>query len=117
MPVFLGGLAAGLLGIGDFFGGVGGRRIDHRGAVVSIAWVASCVGAAVAGLFVLVFPPVHFGRTDFYWTMLALVFAATARPLLYLSMERGPMAVVAPVFSLGGAGGPRGGRPPHGRRG
>ena len=100
MPVFLGGLAAALLGTGDFFGGVGGRRIDHRGAVVAIAWVASIVGAAVAGLFVLVFPPAHFGRTDFYWTMLALVFAATARPLLYLSMERGPMAVVAPVFSL-----------------
>ena len=100
MPVFLGGLAAALLGTGDFFGGVGGRRIDHPGAVVSIAWVASCVGAAVAGLFVLAFPPAHFGRTDFYWTMVALVFAATTRPLLYLSMERGPMAVVAPVFSL-----------------
>ena len=100
MPVFLGGLAAALLGTGDFFGGVGGRRIDHRGAVVSIAWVASCVGAAVAGLFVLVFPPAHFGRTDFYWTLVALVFAATTRPLLYLSMERGPIAVVAPVFSL-----------------
>jgi uncharacterized membrane protein len=93
-------MAAALLGIGDFCGGDGGRRIDHPGAVVSIAWVASCVGAAVAGLFVLVFPPAHFGRTDFYWTMVALVFAASARPLLYLSMERGPMAVVAPVFSL-----------------
>ena len=100
MPVFLGGLAAALLGAGDFFGGVGGRRIDHRGAVVSIAWVASCVGAAVAGVFVLVFPPADFGRTDFYWTLVALVFAAAARPLLYLSMERGPMAVVAPTFSL-----------------
>ena len=100
MPVFLGGLAAALLGVGDFVGGVGGRRIDHRGAVVSIAWMASCVGAAVAGAFVLVFPPAHFGRTDFYWTLLALVFAATARPLLYLSMERGPMAVVAPTLSL-----------------
>ncbi|MXV98748.1 MAG: EamA family transporter [Acidimicrobiaceae bacterium] len=100
MPVFLGGLAAALLGVGDFFGGVGGRRIDHRGAVVAIAWVASCVGAAVAGLFVLVFPPAHFGRIDFYWTLVALVFAATVRPLLYFSMERGPMAVVAPTFSL-----------------
>ncbi len=93
-------MAAALLGAGDFFGGIGGRRIDHPGAVVSIAWVASCVGATVAGLFVLVVPPAHFGRTDFYWTMVALVFAASARPLLYLSMERGPMAVVAPVFSL-----------------
>ena len=93
-------MAAALLGAGDFFGGVGGRRIDHPGAVVSIAWVASCVGAAVAGLFVLVFPPAHFGLTDFYWTLLALVFAATVRPLLYFSMERGPMAVVAPTFGL-----------------
>ena len=100
MPVFLGGLAAALLGAGDFFGGVGGRRIDHPGAVVSIAWVASCVGAAVAGLFVLVFRPADFGQTDLYWTLVAMVFGATARPLLYLAMERGPMAVVAPVFSL-----------------
>ena len=100
MPVFLGGLAAALLGTGDFFGGVGGRRIDHPGAVVSIAWVASFVGAIVAGLFVLVFRPVHFGRTDLYWTLLAVLLTATVRPLLYLAMERGPMAVVAPVFSL-----------------
>ena len=100
MPVFLGGLAAALLGTGDFFGGVGGRRIDHPGAVVSIAWVASFVGAIVAGLFVLVFRPAHFGRTDLYWTLLAVLLTATVRPLLYLAMERGPMAVVAPVFSL-----------------
>ena len=89
-----------MLGTGDFFGGVGGRRVDHPGAVVSIAWIASIVGATVAGLFVLLFPPADFGRTDFYWTMVAVVFTAAARPLLYLSMERGPMAVVAPVFSL-----------------
>ena len=93
-------MAAALLGVGDFFGGVGGRRINHPGAVVSIAWVASCVGAVVAGAFVLVFPPAGFGRTDFYWTLVALVFAGTVRPLLYFSMERGPMAVVAPTFSL-----------------
>ena len=93
-------MAAALLGAGDFFGGVGGRRIDHPGAVVSIAWVASCVGAVVAGAFVLVFPPAAFGRTDFYWTLVAVVFAATARPLLYLSMKLGPMAVVAPALGL-----------------
>lgn len=100
MPVFLAGLAAALLGTGDFFGGVGGRRINRPGAVVSIAWIASCVGATVAGVFVLVFPPLDFGGTDFYWTLVAMVLAATSRPLLYLAMERGPMAVVAPVFSL-----------------
>ncbi len=86
--------------MGDFFGGVGGRRVDHPGAVVSIAWLASWVGAAVAGAFVLVFPPAAFNRGDFYWTLVAVVLVATVRPLLYLSMERGPMAVVAPVFSL-----------------
>ena len=100
MPVFLGGLAAALLGMGDFFGGVGGRRINHPGAVVSIAWLASCVGATVAGVFVLVFRPADFNRADLYWTLVAVVLVATVRPLLYLSMERGPMAVVAPVFSL-----------------
>ena len=100
MPVFLAGLAAALLGAGDFFGGVGGRRVNRPGAVVSIAWVASCVGATVAGVFVLVFRPLDFGPTDFYWTLVAVVFASTTRPLLYLGMERGPMAVFAPVFSL-----------------
>ena len=89
-----------MLGTGDFFGGVGGRRISHPGAVVSIAWIASCVGATVAGVFVLVFPPEDFGRADLQWTLVALVLAALARPLLYLGMERGPMAVFAPVFSL-----------------
>lgn len=93
-------MAAALLGTGDFFGGVGGRRVHHPGAVVSIAWVASCVGAAVAGGYVLVFRPLDFGRADLYWTLVAVLLAATIRPLLYLGMERGPMAVFAPVFSL-----------------
>ena len=100
MPVLLAGLAAALLGIGDFFGGVGGRRINQPGAVVSIAWVASCVGATVAGAYVLVFAPANFGRTDLYWTLVAVVLAATTRPLLYLGMERGPMAVFATVIAL-----------------
>ena len=93
-------MAAALLGTGDFFGGVGGRRVNRPGGVVSIAWVASCVGATVAGVFVLVFPPLDFGRTDLYWTLVAMVLAAMIRPLLYLGIQRGPMAVFAPVFSL-----------------
>ncbi len=100
MPLLLGVFGAVLLGIGDFFGGVGGRRIHHPGAVVTIAWVASCVGSVVAGLYVVTFPPLDYGRVDFYWTLLAVALTAMVRPLLYLSMERGPMAVVAPTFSL-----------------
>ena len=100
MPVFLAALAATLLGIGDFFGGVGGRRISHRGAVVSIAWIASCVGASVAGLYVLVFRPLAFSSADLRWTLLAMLLAALVRPLLYLGMELGPMAVFAPIIGV-----------------
>lgn len=100
MPVLLAGLAAALLGAGGFFGGVGGRRISHPGAVVSISWIASCAGAAVAGAFVLVFRPDDFGDTDLKWTLLAMVLAALVRPLVYLGMARGPMAVFAPVLGV-----------------
>lgn len=100
MPVFLAGLAATLLGFGDFFGGVGGRRISRPGAVVSIAWVASCVGAAVAGLYVVIFRPIAFTTEDLMWTLSATVLVALVRPLLYLGMERGPMAVFAAVLGV-----------------
>ena len=113
---FSGGLAAALLGVGDFFGGVGGRRIDHRGAVVAIAWVASCVGADGGRTVRAGVPPgrlrSHRTSTGRWWLV---VFAATVRPLLYFSMERGPMAVVAPDLQPGVAGDPRG-RGPADRR-
>ena len=98
--MLLAALAATLLGVGDFFGGVGGRRISHRGAVISIAWIASCVGATVSGAYVVVFRPDGFSAADFRWTLLAVVLAALVRPLLYLGMERGPMAVFAPVIGV-----------------
>lgn len=100
MSVLLAGLAAGLLGVGDFFAGLGGRRSEHAGAAMSIAWVASVVGAAVAGVFVLVVQPAAFGRSDLLWSLAATVFVSLARPLLYLGMERGPIVVFAPVLSI-----------------
>lgn len=68
--------------------------------MVSIAWVASCVGATVAGAYVLVFRPADFTAADLRWTLLAMLLAALVRPLLYLGMERGPMAVFAPVIGV-----------------
>lgn len=100
MSVFLAGLAASLLGVGDFFGGLGGRRTAHPGSAMSIAWVASLVGAVIAGAFVLVVRPDAFGRSDLWWTLAATVFVSFARPLLYLGMERGPIVVFAPVLSI-----------------
>lgn len=100
MAVLLAGLAASLLGVGDFVAGLGSRRTDHPGAAMSIAWLASVVGAAVAGVFVLVVPPEAFGRSDMLWTLGATVFVSFARPLLYLGMERGPMVVFSPVVAI-----------------
>ena len=76
MPVLLAGLAAFLLGVGDFLAGLGGRRTKHPGAAMSLAWVASVVGAIVAGLFVLVVPPEAFGAADFWWSIAATVFVS-----------------------------------------
>lgn len=93
-------MAATLLGCGDFFGGAGARRTPHPGAAISIAWIASIVGTVVAGLYVLVFPPEAFGFEDLRWAAGAALIGSLARPLLYLGMERGPMAVFAPVLGV-----------------
>ena len=102
MPVFLAGMASALFGCGDFFAGVGGRRTGHSGAAISIAWVASLVGGIVAGVFVAFFGPVAFSGEDLLWTLAAVLFFSLARPLLYLGMERGPMAIFAPVIGVVG---------------
>ena len=100
MPVVLAALSASLLGFGDFFAGYGSRRTEHHGASVSIAWIASIVGATVAGLYLLVFPPEAFTAADLRWSLIAMVFSSMARPLLYRCMEVGPMAVAAPVIGI-----------------
>lgn len=100
MPVLLAGLSATLLGFGDFFAGMGGRRTDHPGAAISIAWLASVVGVVVSGLYVAAFPPEGFTGSDLTWTLAATVCASLARPLLYLGMERGPMVIFAPVVGI-----------------
>ena len=100
MSVLLAGVAASLLGAGDFFGGLGGRRSRHPGASASIAWVASCVGTALAGIFVLVVQPDAFGRADLLWSLAATVFFSFARPLLYLGIEPvlGIVSLVVPTI-------------------
>ena len=95
-------MASALLGCGDFLAGVGGRRSGHPGSAVAIAWVASLVGGVVAGVYVLIFQPDAFNLDDLLWTLAAILFFSLARPLLYLGMERGPMAIFAPVIGVVG---------------
>ncbi len=100
LPVFLAGLASSLLGCADYFAGMGSRRTAHRGAALSIAWMASFVGVAVSAGYLAIFPPAAFTRSDLAWSIGAGVFAAAARPLLYLSMERGPVVVASPTIGV-----------------
>ena len=102
MSVLLAGMASALLGFGDFFAGVGGRRTGHAGAAIAIAWVASLVGGIVAGVYVLIFQPKAFSVDDLLWSLAAILFFSLARPLLYLGMERGPMSIFAPVIGVVG---------------
>lgn len=95
-------MASGLLGCGDFLAGVGGRRSGHSGSAIAIAWIASLIGAVVAGVYVLIFVPNAFSLDDLLWTLAAILFFSLARPLLYLGMERGPMAIFAPVIGVVG---------------
>ena len=100
MPVLLAALAASLLGVADYVGGLGSRRTIHRGAALSIAWMASIVGVVVSVAYVLIFPVTAFTHTDLLWSLGAGCFASGARPLLYMSMERGPMVVAAPTVGV-----------------
>lgn len=102
MPVAYASLSSALLGGTDFLAGLFGRRNSHPGAAMSMAVVAACTGVIVAGLYVLAFPAEAFGLDDLAWSAGAGVFAAFARPLLYLGMERGPMVVFAPVMGVVG---------------
>ena len=91
-----------LWGCGDFLAGVGGRRTRHAGAAIAIAWVASLVGIVVVGAYLLIFRPVAFGLHDLLWTLGAVLFFAAQRPLLYLGMAKGPIAIFSPVIGVVG---------------
>ncbi len=100
VPVLLAGLSAIVFGLGDLLGGVAIRRADRRGAPIAVAMVASTVGAVAIGVVLLVRPPEAVAFADVAWPVAAGLMMAATRPLLYLGMARGPVAVFAPGFGL-----------------
>ena len=98
MTVLLGGLAAIFFGIGDLLGGVGVRKSGRPGSAVSMAIVATIVGTAVIGIFMLFMPPDSIDSSDLWWSVLAGLSMSATRPLLYLGMARGPISVFSPSF-------------------
>lgn len=62
--------------------------------------MASVVGVVCTAGFLLVFPPEAFTRSDLGWSLAAGGFSAFARPLLYMSMERGPVVVASPTIGV-----------------
>ena len=100
MTVLLGGLSAVFFGIGDLLGGIGVRKSGRSGAAVGMSIVATSVGALVIGVYLLFSPPESLARSDIGWSVLAGLSMSATRPLLYLGMARGPIAVFAPTFGL-----------------
>ena len=62
--------------------------------------VATCVGATVIGGYLLFNPPESLTSSDVGWSVLAGLSMSATRPLLYLGMARGPIAVFSPTFGL-----------------
>jgi drug/metabolite transporter (DMT)-like permease len=100
VALLLATLSSAFLGAADFLSGLGGRRLDRPGASMAMAWWASIVGAVVATAFVALFPPDDLGLDDIGWSVAAGLAVTVVRPLLYLGMTTGPIAVFAPTFSL-----------------
>jgi len=100
MIVLLAGLSAIVFGLGDLLGGVAIRRADRPGAAVAVAMTATFVAVVVLGVAVLLRPPEAVRLADVLWPVLAGVFTAITRPMLYLGMARGPVAVFAPGYGL-----------------
>jgi drug/metabolite transporter (DMT)-like permease len=100
MTILLGSLAAILFGIGDFVAGVGGRSVGRSEGAAGIALTASGAGAALSGLYLLLWSDDVFVGDDIWWALAAAVFMSTARPLLYRGMTIGPIVVFAPIFGL-----------------
>lgn len=100
VPVILAALSAIGFGCGDLLGGVATRRAGRSESSIGLAMVATMVGAFLVGLYLLVRPPELVQTSDVVWSVAAGLLMATTRPLVYLGMARGPVAVFGPVFSL-----------------
>jgi len=100
VPVILAGLSALAFGFGDLLGGVAIRRSGRPGAALGVAMMATLVGAVLIGLLLVVRPPEVVRWQDIAWPVGAGALMVATRPLLYLGMARGPVAVFAPSFGL-----------------
>ena len=100
MTVLLAAASAVFFGVGDLLGGVAIRRSGRPGAAVSVAMTATAVGVVVVGLVLVVRPPEAVSVADVIWPVMAGLLMAATRPLLYLGMARGPVAVFAPGYGL-----------------
>ena len=100
VTVLLAAASAVFFGVGDLLGGIAIRRSGRPGAAVSVAMTATAVGAVVGGLVLGVRPPEAVSVADVIWPVMAGLLMAATRPLLYLGMARGPVAVFAPGYGL-----------------
>ncbi len=100
VPVILAGLSAIAFGCGDLLGGVAIRRSGRPESSLGLAMVATTVGALLVGLLVIARPPEAVRFADVAWPVAAGLLMAVNRPLVYLGMARGPVALFAPVFGL-----------------
>ena len=100
VTVLLAAASAVFFGVGDLLGGVAVRRSGRPGAAVSVAMTATAVAAVVVGLVLVVRPPEAVSVADVIWPVMAGLLMAATRPLLYLGMARGPVAVFAPGYGL-----------------
>jgi len=100
VTVLLATASAVFFGVGDLLGGIAIRRSGRPGAAVAVAMTATAVGAVVVGLVLVVRPPEAVGVADVIWPVMAGLLMAATRPLLYLGMARGPVAVFAPGYGL-----------------
>ena len=89
-----------MFGFGDLYGGVAIRRSGRPGAALGVAMVATTVATVLVGLLVLIRPPEVVQVGDVLWPVAAGLLMVTTRPLLYLGMARGPVAVFAPGYGL-----------------
>lgn len=100
MSVVLAGFSALFFGVGDLLGGIAIRRSHQSGAPIVLAMTTTLVSVLLVGIVLLVRPPQAVGVADVVWPVAAGLLMAITRPLLYLGMARGPVAVFAPGFGL-----------------